>query len=795
MISSFSAGLGPIGKALGWMIIHSLWQISLIALILALVLRMIPRKQANTRYALLLIGLVAVVCWSGMTFQSNWVYYAYVPTAEQGTAMVQNGRALEVTSVELAAYSWEQSFQQTVTWLDSQLNLVTFIWGIGVVLSCLYFIMGLSYLHYLQTYRVKVPEPEWVERFTRLSAQMGIRRKVRLLLSEVVQDPITFRLLRPVILLPTSLMTGLEPKQIELLLLHELAHIRRYDFTVNILQTLVEIVFFYHPALWWISRNIRTTREHCCDDAVLAVQNQPVLYAEALTRIPTSNLSLKKRLAMSANNNKGILSQRIFRLFGQYESQPPIYRSILMAFLLLVLSIGSQAFLVAEEPVTAAEEVIVVQEDQMSEMPQEELVLEPATSIEPAAVSQESPQVSSAPPVAEATAPIIEGKVMDEDNQPIVGVSILVKNTTTGTVTDFDGTYRLKLPTECATLIFSYVGRQTQEIEQSCGGQKLDVILPATVDLGEVVVIGRKEAPESTIEEATSEKAIISGTVKDENGQPLIGTSILIKDTKIGTITDLEGNYRLSLPSECATLIFSYIGKVTQEIEQSCGGQKLDVVLPATTEPGKIVMRKQQPESATEKAIAGKVIITGVVKDGNNQPLIGTNVLIKDTKIGTITDLQGNYRISLPDECATLIFSYIGKETQEVANRCGSQKLDVVLREKTETEEQIPAAAPTLRDRLPEAEITPSETKVLQDLTVFPNPSSGVVTVSFKLAKATKVVFGVYTIDGKLMSSNVLGLGAGTHRHVWQDENTKKGTYLIQIQAEGEKISKPLIIE
>lgn len=695
MISSFNAGLGPIGKALGWMIIHSLWQISLIFLILSLLLRMIPRKQVNTRYTLLLLGLVVVVAWSAFTFQSNWTYDAYSPTVEAEAVLAQVGSPVEGNVLEPAPLSWQQGFQQSIYWLDQQLNLVTFIWMIGVVLSCLYFIMGLSYLHYLQTYRVKVPEAEWIERFSRLCQLMGIRRKVKFLVSEVVRDPITFRLLRPVILLPTSLMTGLEPKQIELLLLHELAHIRRYDFAVNILQTLVEIVFFYHPALWWISRNIRITREHCCDDAVLAVQNQPVLYAEALTRIPTSNLSLKKRLAMSANNNKGILSQRIFRLFGQYESQPPIYRSILMAFLLLFLSLGSQAFLVAEEIVPEAEEVTVVQEDQKVEIPQEELVLQPATPIEPAAGFQDASQTSPAPPVAEATAPIIEGKVMDEENQPIVGVSILVKNTTTGTVTDFDGKYRLKLPTECATLIFSYVGRQTQEIEQSCGGQKLDVILPATVDLGEVVVIGKKEKPESTTEEVKAEKAVISGTVKDESGQPLIGT----------------------------------------------------------------------------------------------------NVLIKDTKIGTITDLEGNYRISLPKECATLIFSYIGKETQEVANRCGSQKLDVVLREEKETQEQNPAAEPTLRNRLPEVEITPSETGVLQDLNVFPNPSSGTVTVSFRLAKATKVVFGVYTIDGKLISSNVMGLGAGTHRHVWQDENTKKGTYVVQIQAEGEKISKPLIIE
>lgn len=882
MISSFSAGLGPIGKALGWMIIHSLWQISLIFLILSLLLRMIPRKQVNTRYTLLLLGLVAVVAWSAFTFQSNWTYYAYSPTVEAEAVLAQVGSPVEGNVLEPAAFSWQQGFQQSIYWLDKQLNLVTFIWMIGVVLSCLYFIMGLSYLHYLQTYRVKVPEAEWIERFSRLCQLMGIRRKVKFLVSEVVRDPITFRLLRPVILLPTSLMTGLEPKQIELLLLHELAHIRRYDFTVNILQTLVEIVFFYHPALWWISRNIRTTREHCCDDAVLAVQNQPVLYAEALTRIPNSNLSLKKRLAMSANNNKGILSQRIFRLFGQYESQPPIYRSILMAFLLLFLSLGSQAFLVAEETVPEAEEVTVVQEDQKVELPQEELVLEPAAPIEHAAGFQNAPQASPTPPVAEATASIIEGKVMDEENQPIVGVSILVKNTTTGTVTDFDGKYRLKLPTECATLIFSYVGRKTQEIEQSCGGQKLDVILPATVDLGEVVVIGRKEKPESTVKETKSEKAIISGTIKDESGQPLIGTSILIKDTKIGTITDLQGNYSLSLPSDCATLIFNYVGKEVEEVANACGGTKLDIIMkakPATTTSAtegrgtakeetvegyvidtegnpligasilvkgtkigtitdlkgfykltlpedcatlifsyvgketrefseackgqkigvqlgaKETAEETNPEPARGQAKAEKVIISGTIKDENNQPLIGTNVLIKDTKIGTITDLQGNYRISLPDECATLIFSYIGKETQEVANRCGSQKLDVVLREKTETQEQNPAAAPTLRDRLPQAEITPAEPKVLQDLTVFPNPSSGVVTVSFKLAKATKVVFGVYTIDGKLMSSNVLGLGAGTHRHVWQDENTKKGTYLIQIQAEGEKISKPLIIE
>lgn len=697
MISSFGAGLGPIGKALGWMLIHSLWQISLVALILSLALRMIPRKQANSRYVLLLFGLVGVVGWSALTFQSNWAYYAQSQGIDLLTEVTLRVSPIEEEVIAAQVSSWQQNLQAGISWMDSQLNLVTFIWMIGVVLSCLYLITGLSYLHYLQTHKVKAPEAEWADRFTRLCRQMGIRRKVRFLLSEVVHDPITFRLLRPVILLPTSLMMGLAPKQIELLLLHELAHIRRYDFTVNILQTLVEIVFFYHPALWWISRNIRTTREHCCDDAVLAVQNQPVLYAEALTRIPTSNLSLKQRLAMSANNNKGTLSKRIFRLFGRYESQPPIYRSILMAFLLLVISLGSQAFMIPEDSLLESEKVTMIQEAPLPQVQEKEVVSEPLAQMETAAVAEDLPLESLQSPLAEATPPIIEGKVLDENDQPLIGVSILVKNTTVGTVTDFDGQFRLKLPSDCATLVFSYIGKETKEIDQICEDQNLDLVMKsqAAETLPDAVVIGQKKKPEAAAETTKEDKVIISGTIKDENNQALVGTTVLIKDGKIGTITDLEGNYRLELPSECATLVFSYIGK----------------------------------------------------------------------------------------------------QTQEATNICGSQNLDIILQVKKEGEEQEPAAEPTQRIELPEVEVTTSESKILQDLTLFPNPSSGNVTVSFKLAKPTKVIIGVYTVDGKPITLNVLGLGAGTHRHVWKDDETRKGAFLLQIQAEGEKVSKPFIIE
>ena len=121
---------------------------------------------------------------------------------------------------------------------------------------------------------------------------------------------------KPAVLLPVSAMSGLSPDQIESILAHELAHIQRQDYLVNILQTLVEILGFYHPAVWWVSRQIRIEREHCCDDLAVAVCGNSVAYARALTQLETIR-SRSGILAMAATG--GGLTSRIKRLV-----QPPI---------------------------------------------------------------------------------------------------------------------------------------------------------------------------------------------------------------------------------------------------------------------------------------------------------------------------------------------------------------------------------------------------------------------------------------------------------------------------------------
>src|SRR5206468_7636590 len=129
--------------------------------------------------------------------------------------------------------------------------------------------------------------------------RLGVAGAVRVLASAMARVPSTVGWHRPVILLPVSALTALTPGQIEMIVAHELAHIRRRDYLVNLMQTAIEILLFYHPAVWWLSREIRQEREHCCDDVAVAICGDPLVYARALTEIEALRSS-PPQLAMAA---------------------------------------------------------------------------------------------------------------------------------------------------------------------------------------------------------------------------------------------------------------------------------------------------------------------------------------------------------------------------------------------------------------------------------------------------------------------------------------------------------------
>ena len=193
-------------------------------------------------------------------------------------------------------------------------------WLAGVIILAVRRAGGFVVLWRLRRRGVSAPTDDVLVLFKQACGKIGIDpRLVCLKISDLVQVPMTMGWVRPIVLFPAALLTGLSTGEIELLLAHELAHIRRYDYLVNLLQAVVETLFFYHPAVWWISRRMRQERENACDDMVAAGSTEALAYAKVLLRLETLRPP-GGLLAPAATG--GSLLQRVQRLAGDSSPAP-----------------------------------------------------------------------------------------------------------------------------------------------------------------------------------------------------------------------------------------------------------------------------------------------------------------------------------------------------------------------------------------------------------------------------------------------------------------------------------------
>jgi beta-lactamase regulating signal transducer with metallopeptidase domain len=186
-------------------------------------------------------------------------------------------------------------------------------WAVGVGVCLLKLLRGCLWVRQLRRRGTEGVDPAWLRILDDLRLRLNVSRPVRLLKSALVEAPTVIGWLRPVILLPASALTGLTPEQLEAILAHELAHVRRLDCLVNVCQCALETLMFYHPAVWWISGCVREEREHCCDDLVVSVCSNRLAYARALAALAESNAALPG-LAFAATGSP--LLARIRRLVG-----------------------------------------------------------------------------------------------------------------------------------------------------------------------------------------------------------------------------------------------------------------------------------------------------------------------------------------------------------------------------------------------------------------------------------------------------------------------------------------------
>jgi GWxTD domain-containing protein len=287
----------PLANAAGWALFHSLWQGALFAMLLALVL--VAVRSARARYVATVGALAAILVSFGVTF-ALLLPSRSAPMLAGYSGMTVRGLAIPEG---LSQVPLPQAARGVLPWLPP-------FWLAGVLLFYMRHLAGCLAAWRLQGRGVCCPAEFWQERVNRLAAHIRVSRAVTLLESSLAGVPVVIGHLRPVILMPVGLLAGLPPEQIESILLHELAHIRRWDYLVNVVQRLVEGFLFYHPLVWWISSVIRAEREHCCDDLAVAMSGNAGQYAAALTALEQVRCGPQAALAATGGN----LVKRIRRL-------------------------------------------------------------------------------------------------------------------------------------------------------------------------------------------------------------------------------------------------------------------------------------------------------------------------------------------------------------------------------------------------------------------------------------------------------------------------------------------------
>ncbi|MDB5240339.1 MAG: hypothetical protein JWP57_964 [Spirosoma sp.] len=311
---------GPVANALGWTLLHALWQGFALVLPTAVILHLLQNRSSDIRYRMGVLALLAQVLLSIATFA--WSYEPAVTIVN-----IDNSPVMSVTlSMRWHALSqtlghqplpWHQQAKQ---FLQIHLSQFVFIYLIGVTLFGIRLAGGWVYLQRLSQTAAKPVDKRWASITNTLRSAMVIKAVVQVRESARIIVPMVVGTVKPVLLLPLGLATHLSIQEVEAVLAHELAHIKRHDYAVNLLQSLVEVLFFFHPALWWLSGRVREEREHCCDDlAVLVIGGDGRILAQALARVEEIRLTQSAptpALAMAFASQRQHLLHRVHRMLG-----------------------------------------------------------------------------------------------------------------------------------------------------------------------------------------------------------------------------------------------------------------------------------------------------------------------------------------------------------------------------------------------------------------------------------------------------------------------------------------------
>lgn len=335
----------PIAQRVGWALLHFLWQGTVVALLLAVLLQLLRRRSPQVRWAASCLALAVMAALPavtacvvsvdrpepapivepstaphpseaavvGMERPPSPILSPVSPPPVEDSAPVSMNSSSELPARAAHQCSAKPWLQRVGDLLRPFLPWAVVAWLVGVTGMSLWHLGGWLEVRRLKHSGTRPTDSTIRDAFGRLLQRLRVRRCVRLLESVRVAVPVVAGWLRPVILLPASPLFGLSTTQLEAVLTHELAHIRRWDCLVRLLQAAVETLLFYHPAVWWVSRRIREESENCCDDIAAKVCGDRKGYARALAGIAELGRAAP---SLAAAASGGRLLPRIRRVLG-----------------------------------------------------------------------------------------------------------------------------------------------------------------------------------------------------------------------------------------------------------------------------------------------------------------------------------------------------------------------------------------------------------------------------------------------------------------------------------------------
>lgn len=326
---------------IGWTLLHSLWQASVVCFLVMMLLRLMPTLHSSIRYAIAGGGLLLTAAISAVTLIRLAEKSPVAETSTTGAIMRH------------ALYFPEAATEQTalipdiVSFLEHNMSLIVLLWAIGFLFFAMRWSIGLYHSYRLRS-GAQLIDGFWLDYVQRKAQALDIRRSVKIAESIAISAPMVLGYLKPLILLPVGMISGLSTQQLETILLHELAHIRRNDYLMNFLQTIIESIFFFNPFVRMLSNEVRREREYCCDDIVVGMHGNSSAYVHALVRLAEARLGAPA-FALPLTGDKNQLLGRIKRIMERSKTRPSVISRLLIPALLIGGALASISWISAGE--------------------------------------------------------------------------------------------------------------------------------------------------------------------------------------------------------------------------------------------------------------------------------------------------------------------------------------------------------------------------------------------------------------------------------------------------------------